>query len=304
MNLVTVMIAGGIGLAIASSISTFMQKTSNSAQQLRTISERDRVFGRVRDIARMGPAVAKSANDASNVTLWNCIKNDNCVAGETEFNLTDPRGTKVAGTSAAPALYSMNGELCAAPSNNCLLEVYSSFEAICQPGPCPGPLQSLTIHVTLKSSNPGRLFSGSGLMERTTKANTSGGTSYLATPIFLTRADLAGAISICPPKQSVYMALCASSRHLPYEETKHAPFASTPSSGVTLPPISCAANQDSCSQHYGPTPQVCESLCNVNGTNCGWYAVSPPVKLCVNELLPPCTADWWKEVASRKCTME
>ncbi len=163
----------------------------------------------------------------------------------------------------------------------------------------------MTIHVTLKSTNPGRLFAGSGLKERTTKAYSSGGTNFLATPIFLSRADLGGGINPCPPKQSIYTALCLTSRHIPYSETVHAPFGSTPLSGIALPGYSCSAGADHCLQVTGPTPQVCESLCHLNGTNCGWYALSPAIKLCTSELLPPCAADWWKEAGvSRKCTME
>ena len=287
------------------SISNFMQKTSVSSQQLRTVSERDRIFSRIRDIARMGPAVAKSAKHPSNTTLNSCVNSDSCAAGESEFILTDARGTKVAGTTSAPAYYSMNGELCATQGPQCILEAFSTFEAICQGGTCPGALSSLLIHVTLKSTNPGRLFAGSGLMERTTKAYSSGSTNYLATPIFLTRADLAGSINPCPPKQSIYMAMCLTSRHIPYSETLHAPFGSTPSSGITLPPFGCNVGGDFCLSVTGPTPQVCESFCNVNGTNCAWYALTPAIKLCTNELLPPCAADWWKESGvSRKCTME
>ncbi len=107
------------------------------------MDERARTFSRVRDIAKMGPAVLKSGEASSNLALKKGIIDDDFPAGETEFTLTDLKGNKVA-----------------------------------------GPLVAIMIHVTLKSNNPGALFSDSGLMERTTKAYTKSGVSFLATPVF------------------------------------------------------------------------------------------------------------------------
>jgi hypothetical protein len=304
MNITTLLVAAFGGIFVTLGISDFMQKATQTQQKLRTIDERDRTFSRVRDIAKMGQAVVKSSQLSANLALKNCIVDDNCPTGETEFTLTDFRGNKVAGTTSSPAYYSMTGELCAAGGGKCILEAYTSFEAVCQSGVCPSPFVALMIHVTLKSSSPGALFSSSGLMERSTKAYTKSGVSYLATPVFLTRAELAGGINVCPPKQSVYMATCVVPGGLPLSQWNHAPFAVTPTSGVPLPGFNCSPLGDACLQVYGPTPQVCETFCNVGGTYCMWYALTPSVKLCTNELLPSCAADWYKEVQSRKCTME
>lgn len=108
----------------------------------------------------------------------------------------------------------------------------------------------------------------------------------------------------CPPKQSIYMATCVSPRPPPNQHWNHAPFASTPTSGIPLPPFDCRPFGDACLQVYGPSAQVCESFCDTGGTNCKWYAITPAIQICTNDVLPSCSADWYQEVPSRRCTLE
>ncbi len=108
----------------------------------------------------------------------------------------------------------------------------------------------------------------------------------------------------CPPKQSIYLATCIVPSALPLAQWNHAPFASTPTSGIPLPGFNCSPLGDTCLLVFGPSPQVCETFCDVAGTNCKWYALAPAIRVCTDDVLPPCSANWYSEVASRRCTLD
>lgn len=144
-------------LTMVLSMAYFSSKSNVGDQAVAT---RDIMINNALKVGFTPQALNISMNQTGNATFQSCVNGAaGCVNGAaTEFNLYDTSGTKVAGTSASPAYYGIDGRTpCtsnpAPPSVICPIQAVSTFTATCNPVDCL-TRSGVSVTVTVTVSYP------------------------------------------------------------------------------------------------------------------------------------------------------
>lgn len=190
-GLIEVLVAVAIMGIISVGMMQLMEGMTKSVRAFKISSEIDQLGMRVAKYAGMGTALARSARrepSGAMVATPAGVANDNfqmCVLGggpgvcthnlqaapvgpPAGFILTDPAGTPISGTPAAPMLYGIDGVAgCAPASSTCPFRVITSYWVACPSATATcGQAQIITINYTVEQI-PGIFINNAAVMKTT-----------------------------------------------------------------------------------------------------------------------------------------
>jgi prepilin-type N-terminal cleavage/methylation domain-containing protein len=175
-SLIEVMIAVGVTSVVSLTVAQLISNTSNNVRNLRTVIARDIVFNQLQRLAGNIQALQLASNytgsadngafasctggTATGVAAITCVNN-----GRNFFSLVDLTGARVAGTSANPVYYTVEGVVCTTPSSYCALEAISEFVAYCPTAASPCA-QAMSVDVIVSIQVAGSIQLNFGSLRR------------------------------------------------------------------------------------------------------------------------------------------